>query len=64
MGNFAEHLAYRVSQECFYQLHAPPRVLAGKNVPGIGLHPSYEEQTVPSVSAITQAVIEMLDEKP
>ena len=26
--NFAEHLAYRVTQECFYHLYAPPRVLA------------------------------------
>ncbi len=45
--NFAEHLAYRVTSELFYHLDAPPRVLAGKNLPGIGLHPNLEENSVP-----------------
>ena len=62
--NFAEHLAYRTVQECFYELHAPPRVLAGKNVPGIGLHPHYENNTVPRVSQIIEEIQQLLLEKP
>ena len=45
--NFAEHLAYRVTTELFYHLEAAPRVLAGKNIPGIGLHPNLEDASVP-----------------
>ena len=62
--NFAEHLCYRVIQECFYDLLARPRVLAGAHVPGIGLHPHLEEASVPSVQQITQALLELVAETP
>lgn len=62
--NFAEHLAYRVTQELFYELDAPPRVLAGKNLPGIGLHPNLEENSVPQTHEIESAVRELLAEVP
>ncbi len=45
--NFGEHLAYRATRELFYELEAPPQVLAGLNVPGIGLHNDLEEVSVP-----------------
>ena len=57
--NFGEHLAYRVTQELFYDLLAPPRVLAAKNLPGIGLHPHLEESTVPQVDDIRRAILEL-----
>src|SRR5690606_29724699 len=50
--NFGEHLATRVTNELFFEIHAPPRVLAAKNVPGIGLHPNLEENTVPGSEEI------------
>ncbi len=62
--NFAEHLSYRVTQELFFYLDAPPRVLAQKQVPGIGLHPHLEEATVPQKQDIKRVVWEVLNEKP
>ncbi len=62
--NFGEHLAYRVSQELFYHIYAPPKVLAGKNLPGIGLHASLEEKSVPHVEDIVHAVTEILSQEP
>ncbi len=62
--NFGEHLAYRASQELFYDLYARPRVHAGKNVPGIGLHPNLEEATVPHKSDIKEAINEVLNDVP
>ena len=47
VANFGEHLALRASQEGFYDLIAPPAVLAGKHIPGIGLHPELEKSSVP-----------------
>lgn len=63
--NFAEHLAYRVVQsDLFYRIYAPPRVLAGKNVPGIGLHPNLEEASVPYQEEIEKEVQEILNVVP
>jgi 2-oxoisovalerate dehydrogenase E1 component beta subunit len=62
--NFAEHLTYRVVQELFYELLAKPRVIAGKNLPGIGLHPHLEEASVPQKNEILSVVREVLSEVP
>ena len=40
--NFGEHLLRRTVDELFYELLAPPRLLAGKHVPGIGLADTLE----------------------
>ena len=62
--NFGEHLAYRTSKELFYQLHASPRVIAGKNIPGVGLHPDFEDDTLPSENSIQKEIKELLMESP
>lgn len=62
--NFGEHLAYRTVQELFYHLLARPRVIAGKNLPGIGLHPSLEDNSVPQKHEIAAAVREIVSEVP
>ncbi len=62
--NFGEHLAYRCIEELFYSLLARPRVLAGKNLPGIGLHHNLEEASVPQKSNIESLVREILSEVP
>ncbi len=62
--NFAEHLVYRVVRELFYDLWACPRVLAGKNVPGIGLHPNLERATVPQVADIRSELEQLLSDVP
>lgn len=62
--NFGEHLAYRATQELFYELTAPPRVLAGKNLPAIGLHNDLEEASVPQIRDIELELRELLKEAP
>lgn len=62
--NFGEHLVYRAIQELFYHLHARPRVLAGKNLPGIGLAAPLEDASVPQLADIAQAIREICLEEP
>ena len=62
--NFGEHLSYRVTTELFYHLMAAPRVLAGKNVPGIGLHPNLEDSSVPQKHEIEKLIREICAEVP
>lgn len=62
--NFGEHLAYRATQDLFYELMARPRVLAGKNVPGVGLYPGLEEATVPYAHQIKEELDQLLKEVP
>ena len=50
--NFGEHLLRRVVEELFYELYAPPRLLAGANVPGIGLADALERASVPQVEGV------------
>lgn len=62
--NFGEHLAYRVTEELFYELAARPRVLAGKHLPGIGLHANLEDASVPQAHEIEELVREIVAEVP
>jgi 2-oxoisovalerate dehydrogenase E1 component beta subunit len=54
--NFGEHLLRRATEELFYELAAPPRLLAGKHLPGIGLADSLEMATVPQLPSITESI--------
>ncbi len=54
--NFGEHLLRRVIDEHFYDLLVRPRVLLGKHVPGIGLNQAYEQNTVPQLPNIREAM--------
>lgn len=54
--NFGEHLLRRTVEELFYELNAPPLLLAGKHVPGIGLADSLEMATVPQLPGITESI--------
>jgi len=54
--NFAEHLLRRVIDEHFYDLLAKPRLLQGKHVPGIGLNPIFESNTVPQFKDVKEAM--------
>lgn len=62
--NFGEHLLRRTVTELFYSLMARPRVVAGMNVPGIGLHPNLEDASVPQSHDIERELREMLAEVP
>ncbi len=54
--NFGEHLLRRTIDEHFYDLLVRPRVLMGKHVPGIGLNQVYEQNTVPQLAQIKEAM--------
>jgi len=62
--NFGEHLIRRTLEECFYSLLAPPRLLAGKFVPGIGLADALEMASVPQLTDISLALRQLAQEQP
>jgi len=57
--NFGEHLLRRAAEELFYELHAPPRLLAGAHVPGIGLADALERASVPQVGEVATTLREL-----
>jgi len=62
--NFGEHLIRRITEELFYELHAPPKLLAGAHVPGVGLADALERATVPQVSSIKAAIAMLARHEP
>jgi 2-oxoisovalerate dehydrogenase E1 component beta subunit len=54
--NFGEHLLRRTVEELFYELHAPPRLLAGAHVPGVGLADALERASVPQLDGVVSAL--------
>lgn len=62
--NFGEHLVYRAVQELFYHLLARPQVLAGKNLPGIGLAANLEDASVPQAHEIAETIRQICHEVP
>jgi 2-oxoisovalerate dehydrogenase E1 component beta subunit len=54
--NFGEHLLRRTVEELFYELAAPPRLLAGAFVPGIGLADNLEMASVPQLPSIRDTI--------
>ena len=57
--NFGEHLLRRTVDELFYELLAPPRLLAGAHVPGIGLADNLEMASVPQLPSIRAAMLDL-----
>ncbi len=62
--NFGEHLIRRIVEELFYELHAPPRLVAGGHLPGIGLADSLETASVPQKDGIKAAIAELARHEP
>src|SRR5581483_6536899 len=62
--NFGEHLLRRTVEELFYDLHAPPRLLAGAHVPGVGLADALERASVPQKDGIVRALRELARHEP
>jgi 2-oxoisovalerate dehydrogenase E1 component beta subunit len=63
VSNFGEHLLRRVIDEHFYDLLTHPRVLLGEHLPGIGLNQVYEQNSVPQLPSIKNAMRDMAGEK-
>ena len=62
--NFGEHLIRRIVDELFYELHAPPKLLAGAHLPGIGLADTLEMASVPQKDGIKKAIAELAKHQP
>jgi 2-oxoisovalerate dehydrogenase E1 component beta subunit len=62
--NFGEHLIRRLAEELFYELHAPPKLLAGAHLPGIGLADALEMASVPQKDGIKKAIAELAKHQP
>lgn len=62
--NFGEHLIRRITEELFYELHAPPKLVAGGHLPGIGLADNLETASVPNKDGIKAAIAELARHEP
>ncbi len=62
--NFGEHLVRRAAEELFYDLFAPPKLLAGAHVPGIGLADNLEHGSVPQVPGVVATLRELAKHEP
>ncbi|MGQ0506344.1 MAG: alpha-ketoacid dehydrogenase subunit beta [Myxococcaceae bacterium] len=62
--NFGEHLIRRTIDELFYKLLAPPKLLAGKFLPGIGLADALEMASVPQLPEIIDALRALAAQEP
>jgi 2-oxoisovalerate dehydrogenase E1 component subunit beta len=62
--NFGEHLIRRIVEELFYELYAPPKLLAGAAIPGIGLADALETASVPQKDSIKLAIAELAAHEP
>jgi 2-oxoisovalerate dehydrogenase E1 component beta subunit len=61
--NYGEHVMRRIIDECFYHLEAPPTLLAGADVPGIGISPKLEDSSVPQPDEIKDAMRRIAKER-
>jgi 2-oxoisovalerate dehydrogenase E1 component beta subunit len=62
--NFGEHLVRRTVDELFYELHAPPKLLAGAHVPGIGLADALERASVPQLDTVVETLRDLARHEP
>jgi 2-oxoisovalerate dehydrogenase E1 component beta subunit len=62
--NFGEHLIRRIAEELFYELYAPPKLVAGAHIPGIGLADALEMASVPQKDGIKAAIAELARHEP
>lgn len=54
--NFGEHIIRKVMDEAFYSLELKPELLAGLDVPGVGLAWGYEQHSVPQGEDVLAAM--------
>lgn len=60
-NSFAEAIACRISQECFFQLDAPIKTMGALNVPAIPMNIKLEEAVLPNAEKVAQAIEELLN---
>ena len=60
-NSFAEALAGRISQECFYQLDAPVKTIGSKDVPAIPMNKALEKEVLPSAEKVAKEIEALLN---
>jgi len=60
--NYGEHVLRKVVDNCFYHLETKPILLAGADVPGVGLAPEIENASVPQMDDILAAMRRVAEE--
>lgn len=59
-NSFAEAMACRIAQQCFYQLDAPVKTLGALNLPAVPMNILLEQAMLPTVSKVENAIEELL----
>jgi len=60
-NSFAEALAGRISQKCFYQLDAPVKTIGSKDVPAIPMNKALEQMVLPSAEKVAVEIEALLN---
>ncbi len=60
-NSFAEALACRISQACFYQLDAPVKTLGAMDLPAVPMNVILEQAMLPSTEKVEIAIEELLN---
>jgi 2-oxoisovalerate dehydrogenase E1 component len=59
-NSFAEAMACRIQQDCFYQLDAPVKTLGALNLPAVPMNVLLEAAMLPTVEKVEKAIGELL----
>lgn len=59
-NSFAEAMACRIQQDCFYQLDAPVKTLGALNLPAVPMNVLLEAAMLPTVEKVENAIGELL----
>lgn len=60
-NSFAEAVACRIAQECFYQLDAPVKTMGALNLPAVPMNMILEQAMLPNVEKVENAIAELLN---
>jgi 2-oxoisovalerate dehydrogenase E1 component len=61
-NSFAEALACRIAQQCFYQLDAPVKTLGALDLPAVPMNVLLEQAMLPTVEKVSIAIEELLND--
>ena len=59
-NSFAEALACRIQQACFYQLDAPAKTLGALDLPAVPMNIGLEAAMLPTMEKVARALEELL----
>jgi 2-oxoisovalerate dehydrogenase E1 component len=61
-NSFAEAMACRISQQCFYQLDAPVMTIGALNLPAVPMNVILEQAMLPTVEKVERAIEKLLND--